>query len=229
MPCGCALLAYLGLSILDGRPRTLAFEIYDWQNTSWGFHAIDRTLTRCKVAISSDGSRMNRCESDSFHHYLILDQHFTEHTLYSRPENAGYRIDDMTGTAHGGHCSCTWESGRLDEGDIDCRRTAEELLPQSHPAGTGELIGQPVVRYQAINESGTMRELALARNLGCEVLEDVHTWKGTLGIPGAKWRYVVTSYTPGEPKLARSAGPRRTCGTCGFSFICTNRGSPALH
>ena len=44
-----------------------------------------------------------------------------------------------------------------------------------------------------------MRELALARNLGCEVMEDVRTWEGTLGIPGAKWRYTVKSYTPGEP------------------------------
>ena len=54
------------------------------------------------------------------------------------------------------------------------------------------------MRYHAVGEKDET-ELSFAPELACEVMEEVHTWHGTLGIPGAKWRYHVTSYTPGEP------------------------------
>ncbi|MBC8165858.1 MAG: hypothetical protein H7Y20_08305 [Bryobacteraceae bacterium] len=41
--------------------------------------------------------------------------------------------------------------------------------------------------------------MSLAPGLACEVMEEIHTSPGTLGIPGAKWHYRVTSYKPGEP------------------------------
>lgn len=55
------------------------------------------------------------------------------------------------------------------------------------------------MRYRAVDENGTETELSLAPGLACEVMEEVHTWPGTLGIPGAKWQYRVTSYKSGEP------------------------------
>jgi hypothetical protein len=70
------------------------------------------------------------------------------------------------------------------------------------------------VRYRAVDEKGTETELSLAPSLACEVMEEVHTWPGTLGIPGAKWQYRVTSYKPGEPD-ARRSGCRLTMSSNG--------------
>ena len=73
----CVLIAYLGLStIWDGSPRTIQFQIDDWQNQSWGLHNIDRRRIRCEVAAASDGSRLNRNrENELFKHYFVPNGH----------------------------------------------------------------------------------------------------------------------------------------------------------
>jgi hypothetical protein len=199
MPCACALLAYMGLIIPDGLPRTLSVEIDDWKNQSWGFHAVERRRIRCKIAISANGSRMNRCETESFRHFFIPEEHSSEHAIYLRPQNSAYRIDDESRSVRGGPCGCTWETFQLDVADPDCMRTAQARLSDSHRVGSGSVAGKPVIRYRAEDARGTVRELSLAPDLACEVMEEVHWWKGTLGIPAAKWGYVVTNYRPGEP------------------------------
>jgi hypothetical protein len=199
MPCGCVLLAYLGLSIWDGQPRTIWYEMDSWQNLSWGLHNIDRQRTRCETAISRDGSRMNRCEGEYLRHYFIPRGHTTMRTLYLRREKAGFSIDDANRTIRGGPCACTWEPIRAYDDDHQCARTAEARLPGSKFAGNGQIAGHSVLRFRLVDEEQTERELALAPTAGCEVMEEIDTWKGTLGIPGAKWHYIVTSYTSGEP------------------------------
>jgi hypothetical protein len=199
MPCGCVLLAYFGFSLWDGQPRTIRYLVDSWQNQSWGLHNIDRQRTRCEVAISGDGSRMNRCEAEYFRHYFIPRGHSTIRTLYLCRENAGFVIDDATRTVRGGTCRCTWEPFRAYDDDYQCARTAEARLPGSKFAGSGKIAGHSVLRYRLVDEQETEREVAFAPTAGCEVMEEVQTWKGTLGIPGAKWHYIVTSYTSGEP------------------------------
>jgi hypothetical protein len=200
MPCGCVLLAYLGLSILDGPPRTLRFEITYWRNQSWGLHNIDRSETRCNVAIARDSSRSNRCESENFRFYFVPNAHWASHSLYNRSEHTGFEIDDAARSASGGPCACTWESQRLEAGDTDCTTSAARNLGvPGRPVGTGFVAGHQVLRYVAPTEDGGRQEVSLAPALDCEVMEAVHVWKGTVGIPGAKWHYVVTDYVPGEP------------------------------
>src|SRR5438128_1027881 len=104
MPCGCALLAYLSLQIWDGLPRTLQFQIDSWQNYSWGLHEIYRERGRCTVAISSDGSRMNRCTHELFRHYFIPAERGSYHSVYLRSENSGFGLNDTTRSAYGGPC-----------------------------------------------------------------------------------------------------------------------------
>ena len=200
MPCGCVLIAYLGLStILDGSPRTIRFQIDDWHNQSWGLHDIDRRRLQCEVAVASDGSRMNRCENELFHHYFVSTRRGTEHSLYLHAANAGFYIDDATRIARGGSCTCTWEPLRALADDNECNRSAEARLSGGKRIGVGQITGHDVVRYRAVDEKGMETALSLAPGLACEVMEEVHTWPGTLGIPGAKWQYRVTSYTPGAP------------------------------
>src|ERR1035441_155549 len=109
VPCRCILLAYLGLSIWDGPPRTLNFEIDDWSNKGWGLHNIDRMTVRCETAISVNGSRMNKCDAEWFHHYLIRYGSESHHTLYVQPIHSGYKIDDKNRVAYGGECECSWD------------------------------------------------------------------------------------------------------------------------
>jgi hypothetical protein len=85
------------------------------------------------------------------------------------------------------------------EDNNECRRTAAVRLPKGKRIGTGEIAGHGVIRYGAVDEKGTVTKLSMAPGLACEVMEEVHTWPGTLGIPSAKWQYRVTSYKPGEP------------------------------
>lgn len=194
------MLAYLGLStIWDGSPRTLKFEIDIWDNKSWGLHNIERHRGQCEVAVMGDGSRMNRCEDQFFEHYFIPKGEYKMQSLYLRSENAGFQIDHTARTVVGGPCGCTWEPIRALPDDSTCSRTAEFRLGQSKHAGSGRIAGQAVVSYQGVDEDGIFTEVSLAPALACEVMEVIRTWPGTLGIPGAKWHYLVTSYKPGEP------------------------------
>jgi hypothetical protein len=189
----------MGLSIWDGLPRTLHFEIDNWENKSWGLHAIDRRTTQCETAISANGSRMNTCNFEEFHHYLVPYARGSEHTLYVQPIHSGYSIDDVARMARGGECACSWDTEQIKSDDSRCSQTASERLPGSTNFGSGRIAGAVVVRYHNVDKDGTVHQLALAPELRCEVMEEILRWKGTVGIPGAQWRYRVTSYQPGEP------------------------------
>ncbi|HME07414.1 MAG TPA: hypothetical protein VKG25_10200, partial [Bryobacteraceae bacterium] len=76
----------------------------------------------------------------------------------------------------------------------------DELLPGGKYVGSDRIAGRFIVQYQKLDDDdGVVHELALAPALGCEVMEELKRWPGTLGIPGAEWRYRVTSYQAGEP------------------------------
>lgn len=199
MPCGCVLLAYMGLSILDGMPRALQLQINSWENRSWGIHNIDRSRTRCDVSISIDGSRMNRCKEETFTGYFIPRDQWNWHSIYLRPDNVAFRIDDAAHTVQGGDCRCTWQLLLPHSQDSECTRTAQQYSAAAKRQTDSQVLGHRVVRYRAIDKEGTEIELSLAPALGCEVMEHVKTWAGTLGIPGAKWHYRVTAYRAGEP------------------------------
>lgn len=201
MPCGCVLIAYLGLhTIWDGTPRTIRYEIDSWQNHTWGLHNIDRQRHSCEVAVATDGSRRNRCQSEVFKHYFILDRRLSFDNLYLRSTNSAFSIDHPARAIDGGPCTCTWQplKALLSDGG-DCQRTAEARLPGAEYNGTGQVSGHPVVHYRVVETDGSTTDLSLAPGLACEVMEEVSTLPGTLGIPGAKWHYRVTSYKSGEP------------------------------
>lgn len=198
MPCGCVLLAYVGLSIWDGPARTLQIEIDDWNNKSWGLHDIDRRRSRCEIAIAGDGSRRSRCESEFFRNYFLPDGRYSMNTLYLRSDNAAFRIEDSTRTIRGGPCRCTWEIRTMVDDDRECRKTAEEHLRGGTRIRNARIAGVDAVRYFAVVEDEEV-QLSLAPSLRCEVMEYVHAYPGTLGIPGARWRYRVMSYKSGEP------------------------------
>lgn len=199
MPCRCVLLAYMGLSIWDGAPRTIQYEIDDWRNDSWGLHNIERRTIRCETAIAGNGSRMNKCVYESFHHYLLRSASGSIRDLYIQPTHSGYSIDDKNRIASGGECKCTWDAPRQMPDDGACSQTAAQRLNRPERVGTNRIAGAVVVEYRSEEAYGTFRRISLAPEYGCEVMEQVDRTKGTLGIPGSQWRYRVTSYKPGEP------------------------------
>ena len=198
MPCGCLSLVYAGLAILDGVPRTIGIEMYSWQNTSWGFHAIDRNYETCTIAVSSDNSRATSCRTKSFKHYLMPTGNWRFDALYLASEHAAYRIDHDTREISGGRCRCTW-TWKLITGDTDCSETARRESESAQRIGRGHIAGYEVIRYREQDESGYVREFALAPAASCEVMEWTVKYPGTMGIPGARRHYRVTSYVAGEP------------------------------
>ena len=189
----------MGLSIWDGAPRTIQFSIDHWWNDSWGLHNIERRTIRCETAIASNGSRMNKCDSDLFHHYLLRYASFSTHDVFIQPTHSGYEIDDKKRIASGGKCECTWDAVRQPPDDGSCSKTAALRLNLPRRVGASHIANAVVVEYQTDNMDGTSRRLSLAPQYGCEVMEEVVTRKGTLGIPGSRWQYRVTSYQQGEP------------------------------
>jgi hypothetical protein len=199
MPCGCVLLAFAGLSIPNGLPRTIELEINRWENTSWGFHAINRSQVRCTVAVSGDGSRSNSCHAKLFRHYLVPDGRWRWHSIYLVPQNTAFQIDHERREFSGGPCACTWTSERLRIGDHECRETAMQWSSSVKRSGSGSIAGHKVICYRDADETGRVQEVALAPALGCELMEETTTYAGTLGIPGARSHFRVKSYVAGEP------------------------------
>ena len=189
----------MGLSIWDGAPRTINYEIDDWSNHSWGLHNIERSVIRCETAIASNGSRMNKCDYELFHHYLLRYASGQSRNFYIQPTHSGYSIDDKNRIASGGECSCTWNAQRQPQDDGACSQTAALRLRRPERVGTNRIESATVVEYRSEEADGSSRRISLAPDYGCELMEEVVHTKGTLGIPGSQWRYRVTSYKYGEP------------------------------
>jgi hypothetical protein len=199
MPCACVFLAYLALPILDGPPRTLSIEIDDWTNSSWGFYRIDRTRSRCTIAVARDGSRSNDCAGEGFRHYFLKKWRERAQTLYVRATNSAFRIDPVARTAYGGPCGCSWQPQKVETG-ADCAVTAVTILRAAvSPSGRSSIAGQAVHRYRTVDKHTGATTVVALSDASCEVMEKIVTYPGMLGIPAARWRYVVTSYIPGDP------------------------------
>jgi hypothetical protein len=201
VPCGCALIAYLGLSVLDGSARTIQFEIDQWSNNNWGFHALSRSHARCEIAISGAGDRRNRCETQSFRSYFSPERTVVLETLYQREAHSGYSLSVEERTAQGGPCACTWTAMRPPAADAGCSQTAQMLRPGAVRAGAGTIAGVSIVRYRR-RDAGETTWLSLSPELGCEVMEEITDRSWILGIPNSRWRFRVTSYKSGEPDRA---------------------------
>jgi hypothetical protein len=106
--CGCTLAAYLGLwQLLGNSPRTVAFEIESWENNSWGLHNIEMEQASGTVAVSADGSRANKVNWTHLRHYFIQSAQGPVHSIYRRPENIAYQVDDQARTTTILPCTCT--------------------------------------------------------------------------------------------------------------------------
>ncbi len=188
------------VSLFGDSPRTVRFTVESWSNDSWGLHKIERDLMWGETAVRADGSRSNRVEQESFRHFFVpTGRRWVFRSLYLRTEGLGYQIDEEERTASGGQCGCTWDDDRAEADDGRCSKTATRY-GMTERVGYGRVAGYEVARYR---RSDGFSEIAFATGLGCQVMEQVETTPGTLGIPGSKWHYRVTGYTAGEPDAAR--------------------------
>lgn len=199
MACGCSLLAYVGIwQVLIGAPRTVAFNIEGWTNNSWGLHNIVRGQISGTVAVSGDGSRANNIRATHYNHYLISSGERIAHSIYLRPANVAYEIDDKTKTTTLWHCTCTWEEPSPQLPDEECRAVAHATLGDSTRIGVDVVAGTPVVRYR-IADSKEVHEAAFAQRFGCDLFEERSATYNVMGIPTSRFHFVVRSYLPGEP------------------------------
>jgi hypothetical protein len=194
----CVLVAYVGF-LNAGQPRTVRFEFRDWQNTSWGFHSIDRSYARCEVAISRDGSHIETCEWQSFRYHFIPSARERHHGIHLRSGGPRFIIDHKNRSITQGQCFCAADLAKPIPAGPECTQVARSRMQNASQTGTDEIAGQRVVRYFGFNNGGAEVELALAPALGCETMEEIHTYRGWAGLPAGKWEYRIHSYALGEP------------------------------
>jgi hypothetical protein len=197
MACGCALIAYV-VSVLHA-PATAEFQLEQWANNSFGFHDIDRQRIWGTVAQSADGSRSNNLTWAYYRYYFVRSDQFSVHTIYLRPSNIAYEIDDGAKKATLTRCSCTWGAGTPTTPDNECAQDAEARLEDASRIATGPVAGVTVVRYRA-NSDEEEHEIAFAPRYGCEVMEETRTRYNNIGLPTSYFHMVIRSYTPGEPR-----------------------------
>lgn len=210
MPCGCVLLAYAGLGpwLLSNAPRTVTFDLDRWENTSWGLHNIDRLHGSGTVAISGDGSRANRIQMSGFKHYFFPDGSATTHTIWLRPGNVAFEIDDDQRITRQWNCTCTWEdSPRGRDADPDCSSAAKSQIGAGAiRINSGAIAGVPVIWYGE-SRYRDEEEAAFAPSSGCDVLERRTAKYNSFRLPTFRFHFIVRSYRPGEPKSTEFIPP----------------------
>jgi len=208
MACGCSLLAHVGLwQLLGTAPRTVSFEIDRWNNDSWGLHNIVRDRIAGTVGIFADGSRVNSIQATHYKHYFIRSGDWPAHSIYIRPANIGYEINDGTRTATLWRCTCTWEESQPPPPDASCIAAARAGLGANvAQVGSGEIAGAPVIRYKETG-SNDQHEIAFAPKFGCDILEERSATYNAIGLPTSRFHYIVRSYLPGNPAQSLLAPP----------------------
>ena len=211
MPCGCVLLAYAGLGqlLLSGGPRTVAFDIDQWSNESWGLHNIERFHFSGTAAIASDGSRANRIQTSHFKHYFFPAGSATVHTIWLKPRNVGYEIDNDQRITRQWNCTCTWEDGQAaHDRDADCSSAAKaQLGAGATRINSGAIAGVPVTWYREFHERGE-DEAAFAPSFACDVLERRTAKYNRFRLPTFRFHFIVRSYRPGEPNSTEFMPPQ---------------------
>jgi len=201
-----AFFAWLPLS--GAVPATLQFEKEDWQNTSWGFHSIHGSRTTGMVAVSGSGSRLNRLNAQSYRFHVWPEFKASVDLLYIAGEDTTYVIESGSKTVHEAVCACAWEKRDADRTPT-CSATAKRILGRTAVrSGLSWRAGQRVIRWRVL-DGDESEEVELAPGAGCEVMEQVKTWYGRFRLPSSRWRFAVTSYTPGEPDPALFRVPQK--------------------
>ena len=198
MPCGCIVAAYLGLHFVSGTPHTMTFELERWANNSWGLHDIDRDERSGTIMVYSDGSRSNKVTAKYFKHYFFAHSNHYAHTIYLRPTNSIYEVNDDKRSAVYRKCSCTWQELVMPESGPTCDGAAQAHLGKARRIGEGVVAGIRVIRYDG-SVSGTHTEAAFAPDHNCDLFEELRMTYNSLGLPTSRHRFVVRSYSPGEP------------------------------
>lgn len=200
MACGCVLLAYFGMwQLLGTAPRTVSFETDQWSNDSWGLHNFVRDKITGTVMVYADGSRVNKFKSRHYEHFFIPSGDWTVHSIYLRPANVAYEVDDNTKTARLWRCTCTWDEQQEPPVDAACLSAARAHIgADATELGVGEVAGASVIRYRKTRSSEDY-EVAFAPKFGCDLLEERRATYNAIGLPTFRFHFVVRSYLPGNP------------------------------
>ena len=199
--CGCALVAYLGLWQLSGDyPRTVTFDLEYWENSTWGLHSIERHHVKGTVSVSADGSRANTINRAYFKHYFVPSGDTAIHTIYVRPTNVAYSIDDKTRTTEVIRCACNWGEAAMLASDASCSAAAKAVLGSKAMLVAFEVVaGISAVRYRTTG-SKDEHEAAFAATFYCDMLEEKRATYNSIGIPTSRSHFIMRSYAPGEPR-----------------------------
>jgi hypothetical protein len=194
--------------------RTPRWEGYGWENTSWGFHAVQRWSGSTVLAYRRDGGIMERNSRREWCNYVIPKSEWDTAQIKFPKEQRTIAIDyrakeysERVGVRGG---LPVW-----DPDDADCAKLALwfELSDLKRVMGETVIAGIRSIPYTGVRSKTERVSVWLAPSLGCTQMRLVSADHNSIGLPTShSWMEVVWARI-GEPDAALfkvPAGYRRT-------------------
>ena len=157
--------------------------------------------------VYADGSRVNKVTAKDYKHYFVPGGEWTMHSIYVRPTNLAYKVDDKAKTAIVWRCACTWEQTEPPGPDATCISAAQFRLGDNvTQVRTDEVAGASVIWYRKTG-SNEDYEAAFAPKFLCDILEEHRATYNGIGLPTSWYHFVVRRYVPGSPAQTALAPP----------------------
>jgi len=213
--CSCLTAATAFYYVTATVPGTYTFTVENWTNNGWGFHDVDRTEESGLVRIGTDGSRMTRINHYEYKKWLVPRESWTYDLLYRASEQSSYVIDPKLHKIgivpcidrfSGVKCSPVPQPAADDN---KCSQTASEKMKGAEFVGFGVTAGLSTARYR--HATGLIRwsptrplerytyEVAFAPELGCAIVEALHTTYNSMSIPTIYTHFVTRSFKRDAP------------------------------
>jgi hypothetical protein len=180
--------------------RTLRWEGSGWENTSWGFHAIQRWKGSTVLAYRRDGGIMERNSRREWHNYVVLKSEWDTAQIKFPKEQRTIEIDyknreysERSGVRGG---LPVW-----DPDDPDCTKLAIrfDLSDLKRIAGDTEIAGIRSIQFTGMRSKSERVSVWLAPSLGCTQMRLIRTDHNSIGLPTSHSSLEVVSARVGEP------------------------------
>jgi hypothetical protein len=182
--------------------RTLRWEGSGWENTSWGFHAVQRWRGSTVLAYRRDGGIMERNSRREWHNYVVLKSDWDTAQIKFPKDQRTIAIDhkdkvysERAGVRGG---LPIWEPE-----DADCTKLALrfELSNLKRVLGETVIAGIRSIQFTGIRSKTERVSVWLAPSLGCTQMRVVSSGYNSFGLPTSHSRLEVVSARIGEPDI----------------------------
>jgi hypothetical protein len=204
----CVVVATAWVYMHATVPGTYSYSLESWHNKSWGFYDLDRETENGVVRIAVNGSRATTIEHHSYGKYFFLKDGWSFDTLYRDNEHLAYVVDSKARKIGVVQCFdaqsvCSPVRPRVVDNGM-CSQAANQTIPGGRFIGLGRTADLTTARYKF--RGGPLEvgghtvvgrytyEVALAPELGCELVESMHVTYNSVALPTDYTHFVTRSF-----------------------------------